>query len=324
VNEVCKAYYAPQQTDKCECDEKLACFMDPSEALVIVGGTNSISDDIYISDRVELFKPNPENGTSTSCLLPNLPTKRTEPTVDIVNGALMVCGGDGGEHSCLRLNSTEWDAMTMSTPRAGHQSWVVNNNLFLSGGIYSNETDIIGFKKIGEDSFFGERACAIQLKGDEIIVTGGRDGGNWNSVSKQKDGSMEAWPPLMVGRTQHACGVAELDDNSTLLVVAGGYNFNYEPLDSVEVLTIESWVGKWKKLEGTLPKPLTGFTMENVNNKLYLVGGKDDKNVANTEILVFDPSTNDLSTVDELPWESRWNHGMTKVLASNFTQYCMN
>ena len=50
-----------------------------------------------------------------------------------------------------------------------------------------------------------------------MIITGGRDGGNWNSVSKQKNGSMEAWPPLIVGRSQHACGVAELEDNSTVL-----------------------------------------------------------------------------------------------------------
>ena len=107
-------------------------------------------------------------------------------------------------------------------------------------------------------------------------------------------------------------------------MVASGYNSNYEALDSVEVLKIETWVGKWVTLEGTLPKPLNGFTMENVNNKLYLVGGKDDQNMANTEILVFDPSTEELSTVEELPWQSRWNHGMTKVLASDFEQYCVN
>jgi hypothetical protein len=74
-----------------------------SSALVIAGGTNSILDDIYISNRVELFKPDSVTGTVTSCLLPNLPSKRTEPTVDIVNEKLMVCGGDGGEYSCLSL-----------------------------------------------------------------------------------------------------------------------------------------------------------------------------------------------------------------------------
>ena len=74
-------------------------------ALVIAGGTNSILDDIYISNRVELFKPDSETGTATSCLLPNLPSSRTEPTVDILNEKLMVCGGDGGEHSCLQLEN---------------------------------------------------------------------------------------------------------------------------------------------------------------------------------------------------------------------------
>jgi hypothetical protein len=34
-----------------------------------------------------------------------LPSKRTEPTIDIVNDKLMVCGGDGGEHSCLSLEN---------------------------------------------------------------------------------------------------------------------------------------------------------------------------------------------------------------------------
>jgi hypothetical protein len=37
--------------------------------------------------------------------------------------------------------------MKMNTPRLGHQSWVVENNLFLSGGIYSNETDKFGKEK---------------------------------------------------------------------------------------------------------------------------------------------------------------------------------
>ena len=31
LTEGCKAYYAPQKMDTCDCDDKLACFVDHSE-----------------------------------------------------------------------------------------------------------------------------------------------------------------------------------------------------------------------------------------------------------------------------------------------------
>ena len=75
-------------------------------AFVIAGGTNSFYGEIYVSDKVELFQPETATRESKSCVLPNLPQNRTEPTVNVVNGSLVVCGGDGGEHACLQLQET--------------------------------------------------------------------------------------------------------------------------------------------------------------------------------------------------------------------------
>ena len=63
-------------------------------------------NEIYFSDKVELFQPKTATRESKSCKLPNLPQNRTEPTVDVVDGSLVVCGGDGGEHACLQLQET--------------------------------------------------------------------------------------------------------------------------------------------------------------------------------------------------------------------------
>ena len=109
-----------------------------------------------------------------------------------------------------------------------------------------------------------------------------------------------------------------------MLVVAGGYDKNYAVLDSIEVLKISKGErGNWATV-GKLFRPLNSLKMENVNNKLYLIGGKDDQNEANREIFSYDPATNQLSSNQTFPWESRWNHGMTKVLASQFQEYCIN
>ena len=77
-----------------------------SVALVVAGGTSSFLEDIYISARMELLVPSTGTGPARSCSLPSLPSGRSEPSVDIVGGELVVCGGEGGEQSCLRLAET--------------------------------------------------------------------------------------------------------------------------------------------------------------------------------------------------------------------------
>ena len=136
-----------------------------SVALVVAGGTSSVLEDIYTSARMELLVPSTGTGPARSCSLPSLPSGRSEPSLDIVGGELVVCGGEGGEQSCLRLAETGipsdegggkvilfhtgWVEMGagLDTPRAGHVSWVNQDDLLLlSGGIYSNETEIFGKK----------------------------------------------------------------------------------------------------------------------------------------------------------------------------------
>jgi len=327
IVEVCDSYYAPQHTDKCKCDESLECDEDLSSAFVIAGGTNSFVDKIFFSDKVELFQPETETSYRKSCMLPKLPQNRTEPTVNIVDGSLVVCGGDGGEHSCLELQKTGWieTGFDMITPRTGHVSWVAeNSHVVLSGGIYSQEA-VFGYEEGTPFAAHMERACALQVDDDQVIIIGGRDRTGWNSVSRRVDGYVEALPPLLVGRSHHACGLVEMEDKSKLLVVAGGYNDNYEALDTIEVLRMDSDnVGNWETLETRLPRPLNGFKMENVGEKLYIVGGKDDNNEANTEVVIFDPVSSKFSTIQGYTSQPHWNHGMSKVQRTSFEEYCMN
>jgi len=327
LTEVCQSHYAPQHTEKCDCDETIDCIVDSSEALVIAGGTNTFADKIFFSDRIELYQPETETRGSKSCVLPNLPVPRTEPTLDIVNGTMTVCGGDGGEHSCLVLEQTGWveTGYGLVTPRTGHVSWVADGNiLFLSGGIYNDQAEIFGYDETSQFSSHIERACSIQTD-DEVIITGGRDGGSWDSVSVQWRGMEKSLPPLQVGRSQHGCGVAKLEDNSKLLVVAGGYNANYEVLNTIEVLNLGTGnTGGWATLETRMPKPLNGFKMENVGKDLYLVGGKDENNEANTDIFIFDAASNQFTATPGFSSQARWNHGMASVQRTSFEEFCMN
>ena len=228
----------------------------------------------------------------------------------------------------------------MITPRTGHVSWVLGgNHLALSGGIYSGEAVSGKYKKdfiYNRNMYSGheegapfashkERACAVQIDEDEVIIVGGRDGRGWDSVSRRREGSEDHLPPLLVGRSHHGCGVVELDDASKLLVVAGGYNENYKDLDSIEVLNLGSDNDEgWQVLETRIPQPLNSFKMETLRRKLYFIGGKDENNEANSDIFVFDPASNSFTTIQGFSGQAHWNQGMTKVQRSNFEKYCMN
>ena len=75
---------------------------------------------------------------------------------------------------------------------------------------------MIGSAAKSRESYHSERACAINIDGETIIITGGRNNGDGSRVVRKQKGSTEEWPPLVTGRSQHACGSTQLEDNSTV------------------------------------------------------------------------------------------------------------
>ena len=60
-----------------------------------------------------------------------------------------------------------------------------------------------------------------------------------------------------------------------VLYVTGGYNYNNDVLDSIEILDISRSDNrpKWKICQSTLPIPITDHTISVVNGKFILIGG---------------------------------------------------
>ena len=56
-----------------------------------------------------------------------------------------------------------------------------------------------------------------------------------------------------------------------MLLVTGGWDSNYDDLDSTELLVPGS--GSWRLATGLLPRPMSHVSVARVANTLYLTGG---------------------------------------------------
>ena len=92
----------------------------------------------------EVYRP----GQSTPCLLPDLPDRYFDHTLD----GTLICGGGGGQstkRSCRRWNDNAgiWDLVTdsLQTCREGHVSWTPEDDsrTFLMGGRQEDTSEII-------------------------------------------------------------------------------------------------------------------------------------------------------------------------------------
>merc|ERR1712218_596371 len=141
----------------------------------------------------------------------------------------------------------------------------------------------------------------IQTSDDVIVVTGGRDTGEYVTQYHLIDGTETPLTSLGESRWLHACGVYQDTHGQQVLLVTGGeYRYDDGPLSDTEVAiyTDGSQPLEWKET-GQLPTPMQGLRAAVVDNVLYVTGGVDGDNRF-TSILSWTPSPETWQPAGEL------------------------
>jgi len=189
-----------------------------------------------------------------------------------------ICGGENTRTTCTTLTSGQWvTSQVLSKERRDHCSWCTSTGIILLGGHYSltstetviqTEYDTVpGFTMQNQTEY----ACSIPDKATHtLIITGGLQ--TMKAVTRYDTaGFLEYLPSLRDGRYYHGCGAYRREDDSQVLLVAGGYGKG-GGLSSTELLPTNT--SAWVKAN-PLPRKLyyvRGITMDGV---LYMTGGYD-------------------------------------------------
>jgi len=248
-------------------------------AILVTGGHQS-------STSVEALR---SDGTPL-CSLPDLPEFRRWHTMDYN----LLCGGTEERfgQTCLQYGEGGWTKLSwkLQERREEHISWRrPGGDIQLFGGEYSDTSEIVtpsGSQKVFDLKYQPSKACGIQH--DEVFII---TGGIWdveNTVSLYNvSGWVKDLPSFKTGRWTHGCGYFYSHSNEMFYLVTGGYGAGGDKLSSTEIMPT-SGSGDWKYV-GELPTARSYLSSINVANKLFVIGGYDEYDLA--DILQFDPTS---------------------------------
>merc|ERR1712110_162339 len=173
----------------------------------------------------------------------------------------------GGDWSTLPL--------TLSEARRGSSLWTRGDQLVIMGGdsdAASASETVSSDGAVTSSSFSMKyetrQACSITLT-DHVVLTGGED--TLTRVSRyEESGWVRNMPSLNQGRAGHGC-TAFFIRGQQVLLVTGGWDGDYNSLDSTELLRPGS---DWQVITSArLPRPMIGVRVNTVDNRVLLSGG---------------------------------------------------
>ena len=186
--------------------------------------------------------------SSTSCLqLPTYPFKMAGASGGVINGSPMVCGGykHSGfpkvESSCYshdkELNIWKQHA-TMNQARYLHASVVIDNSLWVTGGVYQAGNGLDTFKStefvrgdgtvtMGPDLPTARSGhCMVTLHDGKVMIIGGYPTSRDVLVFDQSNSEFTTGPSTLEKRSYIACTIfnSPLHGNRPIVLAAGGYD----------------------------------------------------------------------------------------------------
>ena len=193
--------------DDFELHKNTNCALANDLAGILAIGGSEASD---ASQSVEFWSA--EQG---SCVLSDYPREMGDGTVDLVSGRLVACMED----TCEIYQEGSWHHLQRTTvTRYYHSSATTEEAVLLIGGYSDDSSDhaehttewIAVDGAAAQPGPFnvrhGPRHCTIQLSSDIIVVTGGRDTGDFVTQYHLTDGAETPLTPLGQPRYSHACG----------------------------------------------------------------------------------------------------------------------
>ena len=210
--------------------------------------TGSPSSSRQKTEIVDLTDP------SKSCVLDDIPSRHAS-TGGVLGTIPVICGGyeDGNLNECLLYGTSQ--VITMNSKRQVASSVAINpNKIWILGGYDGNggngangRLDTTEFVTIDGGSENGptlpeavSSSCAVKFPdtGDVYSIGGYTYAGTSKNVwvaNPSNAYTFSQGPSLMTARRHHACGTMSIGAKS-IIVAAGGYNYNPYYLSSVEIL----------------------------------------------------------------------------------------
>merc|ERR1712110_924705 len=220
----------------------------------------------------------------------------------------------GGDWSTLPL--------TLSEARRGSSLWTRGDQLVIMGGdsdAASASETVSSDGAVTSSSFSMKyetrQACSITLT-DHVVLTGGED--TLTRVSRyEESGWVRNMGSLNQGRAGHGC-TAFFIRGQQVLMVTGGYDDDYNRLDSTELLRPGS---DWQVITSArLPRPMEGVRVTTVDNRVLLSGGRDDDGDRSADILEYRDGEgwNKIGTMRD----AKYYHATSIIEFKEFEEYC--
>ena len=186
--------------------------------------------------------------------LPSLPFELTYATGGVLNGSLLICGGERSK-SCYIYEKTSnaWKFLTYTNTsryRDSEAATVTNGALLLTGGFYGIDLSITEFIFSNGSIIRGpdmptprSKHCMVTLDDGRVMILGGERPNSKNVlIFDPKNKTFTDGPNLNYGRYDAACTVfvSPLHGNKPMVLSAGGYEqITAEVLDYTN--TSASW-----------------------------------------------------------------------------------
>lgn len=167
----------------------------------------------------------------------------------------IICGGGASpteQTDECHFFGSDSSKIVMNELRYGHKATVVNDKLWLTGGLTSRaSTEFVDpIKKISEDGpylpYRLHNHCVVTINETFAMIIGGEGFDDVKSSTYFHDFDANAWiqgPDLLHNRSAHACAILTTP-SSRYIIVTGGIDGDIEELASTEILDLNKPI-KW-------------------------------------------------------------------------------
>ena len=212
-------------------------------------------------------------------LSPTIPTEHLPPLpwpkrVAFVVGLLLV----------TLVSVMTWPrAQTIADRSSDDTDGLVNNNG--SGGVPGDST---GWRAVAPMTVARSRFALVVTPNGPLFAIGGETIGGITGAVERYDAVTDQWTPLTSSKPTRVSNISAASIGEWIYV-PGGWTAEGKPTAVVEAYNLADET--WHQLK-PLPRPLSGYALAVLEERVYVFGGKDDRGYTNSTF-IYDPEENE-------------------------------
>jgi DNA-binding CsgD family transcriptional regulator/N-acetylneuraminic acid mutarotase len=167
---------------------------------------------------------------------------------------------------------------------------VVNSAI---GGVPGEST---GWRAVAPMTVPRSRFALVVKPNGDLVAIGGETIGGITGAVESYDPAMDLWTPVTASKPTRVSNISAASIGEWIYV-PGGWTAEGQPTAVVEAynLTDETW-----REFSSLPRPLSGYALVVLEERVYVFGGKDDRGYTSTTF-VYDPEENEWQEGKPMP-----------------------